>query len=169
MAKIKIGNVLYNILSIVTVIAVLFVGFNLVTGTRGYAVTSDSMADTLNIGDVVFSRKIAFEKLKKGDIITVRINEKSFFTHRIVDIDAENRTVTTKGDANAVNDPMPSKAEMISGRMVYSIPFFGYISILFNGGSNITLLVVLIILAAVLIAANTIITRKQKMRGDRDE
>lgn len=169
MTKIKIGNVLYNILAIVTVIAVLFVGFNIVTGAKGYAVTSDSMAKKLNVGDVVFSKKVSFEELEKGDIVTVRINEKSFFTHRIVDIDKENRTVTTRGDANAVNDPIPAKAEMIVGRMVYSVPFLGYISILFNGGSNITLLIVLIILAAVLIAVNTIITRKQKMRGDRDE
>lgn len=169
MTKIKVGNVLYNILAIITVIAVLFVGFNLITGAKGYAVTSNSMAEKLNRGDVVFSRKVSFEELKEGDIVTVRINEKSFFTHRIVDIDTEKRTVTTKGDANDVNDPMPSKAEMIEGRMVYSVPFFGYISILFNGGSNMTLLIVLIILAAVLIAVNTVITRKQKMRGDRDE
>ena len=45
MAKIKIRNVLFNILAIVTVIAVAVIAVCVFTGTKGYAVTSDSMAD----------------------------------------------------------------------------------------------------------------------------
>ena len=42
---------------IVTVIAVAFVGFNVISGAKGYAVTSDSMKDIINIGDIVTIRK----------------------------------------------------------------------------------------------------------------
>lgn len=170
MTKIKVGNILFNILAIVTVIAVLFVGYNLITGTKGYAVTSDSMADSFKRGDIVFSRKVEFEQLKTGDVITVRVNDSGYFTHRIVDIDSHEKTVTTKGDANSSVDPMPTKADMIAGRMVYSVPFLGYISILLgNDSQTILLLIVLIITAAALIAVNTIVSRKQKMRGDSNE
>ena len=54
----KIGNILFNILSIVTLIAVAFVLFNIVSGAKGYAVTSESMEKTLSRGDIVFSKKI---------------------------------------------------------------------------------------------------------------
>lgn len=170
MAKIKVRNILFNILAIITVIAVLFVGFNMITGTKGYAVTSNSMADRFNRGDIVFSRKVDFDELKTGDVITVRVNDSGYFTHRIVDIDSEKRTVTTKGDANSSVDPMPTEAEKIAGRMVYSIPFLGYISIVLGNSSQTNiLLIILIITAAILIAANTIVSKKQKMRGDSNE
>lgn len=169
MSKIKVGNVLFNVLAIVTVIAVLFVTVNLVTGTKGYAVTSDSMAETLTRGDVVFSKKVSFEELKAGDVITVRVSDAGYFTHRIVDIDADSKTVMTKGDANDANDPMPTQADMIVGRMVYSIPLLGYISIALGGKSGLVLPIILIIIAAALIAANTLIKGKQKMRGDDNE
>lgn len=169
MAKIKVRNVLFNILAIVTVIAVLFVGFNLLTGAKGYAVTSDSMADTLNRGDAVFSRAVSFEELKEGDIITVRVGKTGYFTHRITDIDSDKKTVTTRGDANAANDPMQTEADRIVGKMWYSVPFIGYLSILFAGARSTTVLIILVIVAAALIGVNTILSKKMKSRGDNNE
>ena len=67
----KIRNILFNILAIVTVIAVVFVGFNLISGAKGYAVSSPSMKDTLNVGDIVFVKPVAFEELQVGDVVTV--------------------------------------------------------------------------------------------------
>lgn len=168
MAKIKVKNVLFNILAIITAVAVLFVGFNLLTSTKGYAVTSDSMADTLNRGDVVFSRKTEFESLKVGDVITVRVGQSGFFTHRIVDIDTENKTVTTRGDANTANDPMSTEADRIVGKMIYSVPLLGFVSI-FTSGNSTLILIILIITAAVLIAVNTILSKTKKTRGDNNE
>lgn len=169
MAKIKVRNVLFNILAVVTAISVVFVLFNVVTGTKGYAVTSDSMADRLVRGDAVFSKAVSFEELKAGDIITVRVGEAGFFTHRIVEIDSEKRTVTTKGDANDSNDPMDTKESDIVGRMWYSIPYIGYLSIIFSGKSSIKLLIALVVIAAVLIALNTVISKSKKTRGDNNE
>ena len=61
--KPKVGNVLFNILAIITVISVGFVAFNLLSGAKGYAVTSDSMAETLHRGDLVFSKKPSSQSL----------------------------------------------------------------------------------------------------------
>lgn len=169
MAKIKVRNVLFNVLAIVTVIAVLFVGFNLLTGAKGYAVTSDSMSDTLNRGDVVFSRAVSFEELREGDIVTVRVGDSGYFTHRIVDIDSDGRKITTRGDANAANDPMQTEAERVVGKMWYSVPFIGYFSILFAGAKSTTVLIILVIVAAALIGVNTILSKNLKSRGDNNE
>lgn len=169
MAKIRVKNVFFNIFAIVTVIAVGFVCFTFVTHTRGYAVTSNSMADRLNVGDAVFSRPVSFDELKPGDIVTVKVGNSGYFTHRVVDIDIDNRTVTTKGDANDVNDPQPTEAKCIVGRMWFSVPYLGYLSILFTGASHTTVLIILVIIASALIAVNSLLNKRNKMRGDSNE
>ena len=168
MAKIKAKNIFFNILVIVTVIAVAVVAFNLITGTKCYAVTSDSMSDRLVRGDAVFSKPVDFEDLQVGDIITVKVGKAGYFTHRIVDIDSNAKTVTTRGDANAADDPMPTEEKQIVGRMIFSVPFLGYPSILFAGFSVYKILIILVLVAAILMAVNTILTKK-KARGDSDE
>lgn len=169
MARVKVGNVLFNILAIVTAIAVAFVLFTVVTGTKGYAVTSNSMADRLVKGDAVFSKAVSFDELREGDIVTVRVGDKGYFTHRIVAIDSERRTITTKGDANDSNDPMETEESRIAGRMWFSVPYIGYVSILTSGTTNITLLIALVIIAAALIAVNTAISKIRETRGDKNE
>lgn len=166
MKKLKLRNILFNILAILTVIAVGAVAFSLVTGNKGYAVTSDSMADSFVRGDAVFSKPVSFDDLRVGDVITVKVGNSGYFTHRIVDIDTDKRTVTTKGDANDAEDPMPTKENQIVGKVSFSVPFLGYLSILFMGKSYIGFLIVLVIAAAALIAANIIL---RKVRGDSNE
>jgi signal peptidase I len=170
--KIRIRNVLFNFFAILTLAAVVFIGFNLFSGAKGYAVTSPSMEDTLVRGDIVFVKAVSFEELKVGDVVTVRSTDgKYFFTHRVVGIDGENRTVTTKGDANNSDDPMPSEAERIVGKMWYKVPLLGYLSIFFLNFSRSTGLIILAVVAVALVAINSAVikTKSKKKRGDSDE
>ena len=170
--KIRIRNVLFNFLAIITVVSVLFIGVNLIAGAKGYAVTSNSMAETLNRGDVVFVRKISFDELQPGDVVTVRSTGGKFhFTHRVVEIDKEKRTVTTRGDANNADDPMPTEEERIVGKMWYRLPILGYLSIFFLNFSRTAGLIALATVAVVLVLVNTIIIKikSKKKRGDSDE
>lgn len=170
--KIRIRNVLFNFLAIITVVSVLFIGVNLIAGAKGYAVTSNSMAETLNRGDVVFVRKISFDELQPGDVVTVRSTGGKFhFTHRVVEIDKEKRTVKTRGDANNADDPMPTEEERIVGKMWYKLPILGYLSIFFLNFSRTAGLIALATVAVVLVLANTIIIKikSKKKRGDSDE
>ncbi|MBP3938495.1 MAG: signal peptidase I [Clostridia bacterium] len=170
--KIRIRNVLFNFLAIVTVAAVAFIGVNLIAGAKGYAVTSNSMAETLMRGDVVFVRQVSFEELMPGDVVTVRSSgDKFHFTHRIVEIDKESRTITTRGDANNADDPMPTQAERIVGKMWYKIPLVGYLSIFFLNFSKTAGLIALAIVAVSLVVMNSVIIKlkSKKKRGDSDE
>lgn len=170
--KPKIGNVLFNILAIVTVISVAFVAFNIAFGAKGYAVTSESMAATLHRGDLVFSKKTDSESLKVGDIVTVGSSDGSeFFTHRIVEIDRENNRITTKGDNNPENDPMSTPFDRVVGVMWYSVPLLGYFAIAFGGISQITGLIILATVAVIMIALNMIFTKiaSKKNGGGSDE
>lgn len=174
MTKISLRNVLFNILAIITVIAVAFVLFNVFSGAKGYAVTSGSMAGTLNRGDVVFSRKADFDDIRPGDVVTFRSADSTgYFTHRVVSIDAQEKKITTKGDANPTEDPLPSDADQVVGKMWYSVPFLGYISILFAGMTTAKALVIFASAAILLIAVNLIVDKVKKKtdksRGDSNE
>lgn len=159
MNKLRISNVFFNILTIVTAIAVIFVAFNFAVGAKGYAVTSNSMAETLKRGDVVYSKKVPFDELKVGDIVTVGSEyTDDYFTHRIVAIDKENQTITTKGDNNPSNDPVDTPAKRIVGKVWYSIPLLGFLTIAFGSLSQTKGLIILAVFAAALIAINMIIS-----------
>lgn len=169
MSKVKPANILFNIFMIIAVLAAGFVGFNLVTGTKGYAVVSDSMKETLNKGDVVFVRETDFDSLNVGDVITVKVGDKGYFTHRIVDIDYESQTVKTKGDANPSNDPGRTESKMIVGKMWYKLPLAGYLSIWLGGSTAKKGIIILTVAACVLIALNSIIAAKNKNRRKEDD
>lgn len=170
--KIKPLNVLFNILAIVTVIAVGFVGFNVISSAKGYAVITDSMSPVFNRGDIVFVRQTDFSSLNEGDIVTVEFQDGSgYFTHRITSIDHEAGMFRTKGDANLSEDPQPSMAEQIKGKVWYSVPLLGYISIFISSIDTIKISVILGVVVIALIALTTIIqkSKKNRSRGDSNE
>lgn len=170
MAKIKFTNILFNFLAILTILAVGFTLFNIFSGAKAYAVTSESMNPTLKRGDAVFSKTVEFENLKVGDIVTVRVGKnEGYFTHRIVAIDKDKQSVKTKGDNNNSVDPMDTEAERIVGKMWYSMPLLGFPSLIFSGVSLVKILIILVVIACAIIALNIIIEKKQKRRGDSNE
>ena len=133
-------------------IVILFVGTMLVSGTKAFAVESDSMAPRLQRGDVVFVRPTAFEKLTAGDVISAHLPESGgVFTHRIVEVDAANRCVTTRGDSNLSNDPMPTDASKIIGKLWFSLPYLGFLSFSLDGKY---LIYILLAAAIVLVAVH---------------
>ena len=168
--KIRPLNVLFNILAIITLIAVVFVAFNIFSGAKGYAVITDSMAPEINRGDVVFVKQTDFGSLNQGDIVTVAFPDGSgYFTHRIIAIDYESQIIRTKGDANQSRDPQPSSGEQIVGKLWYSVPLLGYFSIAFSNLGAVKISVILAVAAIVLISLSAAASKlkKAKTRGDK--
>lgn len=170
--KIKPRNIIFNILAIITVLAAVFVCFNIFSGAKGYSVITDSMSPSINKGDVVFVKKADFSSLNEGDVVTVRFADGSgYFTHRITKIDHEFGMFRTKGDANQSEDPQPSQAEQIVGKLWYSVPLLGYASIVFNELGTVKISVILAIVVILLIAVTAAVEKikKSKVRGDSNE
>jgi len=98
------------------------------------SITSGSMWPALKKGDLVFIKGAGKEDIDIGDIVVYR-NEKGFTIHRV--IEKNEQTLTTKGDANNVNDS-PVRYEAIIGKAVerknkpIRIPYLGSINILVN-------------------------------------
>ena len=170
--KIRPSNILFNILAIITVIAVGFVAFNIISGAKGYAVITDSMTPVFNRGDVVFVKQTDFEFINEGDIVTVQFPDgNGYFTHRVVSLDREAGMFRTKGDANESEDPQASEKEQIIGKVWYSVPLLGYISIFISSFNLIKISVVLAVILIALVTLTTVIqkSKKSESRGGSNE
>lgn len=170
--KIKLRNIIFNVLAIIAVLATVFVCFNVFSGAKGYSVITDSMAPSINKGDVVFVKKADFDSLNEGDVVTVMFADGiGYFTHRITEINREFGIFRTKGDANQSEDPQPSQAEQIVGKLWYSVPLLGYVSIVFNelGMVKISVILAIIVILLITVTFTAEKIKKSKVRGDSDE
>lgn len=82
-------------------------------------VLSGSMEPALSVGDLLIVQ--AQDSYEVGDMVVYQ-NGRMPVVHRIVDI--TDGTVTTRGDANNVNDQSFSAA-FVKGKVIYAIPFLG--------------------------------------------
>ncbi len=98
-----------------------------------YAITTGSMAGTVDPGGLVVAEQVPVAELAVGDVITYMPPPTSgvdhLVTHRIATI-APDRTgalsYTTKGDANPVADPWTFTLESpVQARMAFSAPLLG--------------------------------------------
>ena len=92
------------------------------------AVLTGSMEPNYPVGSLIFVKEIEPDQLEVGDVITYRLDSDTVVTHRIVEIDKEAQTVTTKGDANSSNDGSPVPYSEIVGKAHFKIPYLGYVS-----------------------------------------
>ena len=125
----KICGFLSTILLIVLfALAVLLIGPNLL-GMKSLAVLSGSMEPKIPVGSIVYIDDVEPETLQKDDVITYSIGGGTMVTHRVVEVDTTNQTITTKGDANEVQDANPVAFSQVVGKMKMHVPYLGYISI----------------------------------------
>lgn len=170
--KIRPLNIIFNIFAIITVIAVGFVSFNVFSGAKGYAVVTDSMAPQIRKGSVVFVKHVEFDKLRENDIVTVAFpDSEGCFTHRIISIDYDAEVFKTKGDANEKEDPQPSMKEQLIGKLWYSVPLLGYISIFVKSLNVIKISIISAVFAIIVITAAAIAqkSRKYERKDDGNE
>lgn len=124
----KICGFLSGVLLIV--LAVL-AGILIIPKLMGYeemAVLTGSMEPNYPVGSLIFVKEEDPENLKVGDVITYRLDEDTVVTHRIVEINQEEQTVTTKGDANSDNDGSPVSYSNIVGKAHFKIPYLGFLA-----------------------------------------
>lgn len=97
-------------------------------GCKNMAVLSGSMEPTIGVGAMVVAREVEPESLETGDVITYVLSGDTLVTHRIIEIDREKQEVITQGDANEVADGAPIAYDRIVGRVLFHVPYLGYLS-----------------------------------------
>lgn len=95
---------------------------------KAFIVKSGSMEPTIHTGSIVFVRPE--ESYAVGEIVTRRTTDPSFtVTHRLFSQKEKNGQVVfdTKGDANDTSDHVDIAKSDIVGKVVWSVPFAGYV------------------------------------------
>ena len=98
-------------------------------GHQIYIVRSNSMSPAFETGSLLIVTQVDARSVQVNDVITFRgENDSVATTHRVVEIvDEDGLHFITRGDANNVNDPLPVPADEVIGRVVFSIPYIGYL------------------------------------------
>jgi len=129
----KVLKFICNFLSALVIVALLALAgiFFLpkVLGGESLAVLSGSMEPGIPVGSIVAAMPVDTSEIEVGDVVTYRLAADTLVTHRVVAINVAERTFTTKGDANEVEDTNPVPFENIVGRVKFHAPLAGYISL----------------------------------------
>ncbi len=112
-------------------------------GIQTYGILTGSMEPAIQTGALTFvDTGVTGADLRPGDVAAFDIGEGRICTHRVVSVDPENQTITTKGDANATEDLNPVAFEDVFGKTVGSVPGLGAALISFTENRVVWLLAI---------------------------
>lgn len=101
-------------------------------GAESFTVVSGSMEPAIPTGSIVVARPIGAEDVRFNDVITYQLEsgKPQTVTHRVVGVDVieDQLQFRTQGDANSVEDPAPVQPAQVRGKVLYHVPFLGYMS-----------------------------------------
>ena len=156
-------NILITVVVVITIIGLYYMAqvkilnkdYANIFGYTFFEVATGSMANTINIGDIVVVK--VNEAFKENDIIVYK-EENSFITHRVIKIDGQN--LITRGDANNSEDK-PIKSDQILGKVIYVIPKIGIWRKVLASPEILGMIIIFIILLGVVLML-TSKTEKEK-------
>lgn len=133
----KVLNIFYYIviLFLILIVGCTFINKGHPPSVFGYSflnVSSESMEPYIEKGSLVIVKNTNVDKLNTGDVITYFLDNKNVtVTHRIVKINNidNKKVITTKGDANNVEDNRQVTEDMIVGKVIFHIKVVGKIFI----------------------------------------
>ena len=134
-------------------------------------VASGSMAPTIPVGAMVVIQPVEIEEILPGDIITFQSPEvmDTVVTHRVVEVSVVGgeRVFRTQGDANEDPDLNFLPASKVLGRVLFDLPYLGYLSQFIRTRQGWFLIV--IIPAAILILMEVVGILKIIWSGDQQK
>lgn len=174
----KVGRILTTagnfaatfITALVGMVAVVFLLIKLL-GWNMFAVDSSSMSPQYPVNTLVIVQTVPPEEIKNGDVITYVLNEDGVLvTHRVVAVDPQNRTFTTKGDANNSKDAAPVLWDNMVGRVLLGIPALGRpLRFLTAAENRPVVIAVIVVLFAASLIWDVVARKKGKPAKDSDD
>ncbi len=102
-----------------------------ILGYQMYIVKGGSMSPAFEAGSLILLQPVEAEDISIGEIITYSSpgSETGLTTHRVMEINraGERLSFTTRGDANLVDDHAPVSPEQLKGKVVYAVPYAGFL------------------------------------------
>ncbi|HEY5477441.1 MAG TPA: signal peptidase I [Tepidiformaceae bacterium] len=114
-------------------------------GWQFVVVSGNSMEPTIHLGAIAVMKKVDPQKLKVGDIIMFTDPSQSdrAVTHRLVGVNDNGASFTTRGDANQALDAGTVPAQDVRGKFLFSIPEAGRV-VRWMGSSQGYLMIILV-------------------------
>ncbi len=133
-----------------------------------FSVLSGSMEPAIKTGALVIVRPV--DSYGEGDVVTRQIVEENItVTHRIIAREEKNGVIyfQTRGDANNVADEDQFTSDTIVGKVLWDVPYMGYI-VNFARTKNGLLLFIIIPATAVIIEESWRIKKElQRMKNEK--
>lgn len=117
-----------SLLSFVLIVGLLVACLNVFVNPNAtykvYRVLTTSMIPDVNQGNIIISKKVSFEEIKVGDVITFEVGNGKFLTHRVYQIEEVNgeKRLVTKGDSNKQVDSTRVTKNQVVRRVIRVIP-----------------------------------------------
>ena len=166
----KVLNSISTVLVVLVVIIAIFLMGSRLVGLQVYHVVSPSMEPTYSAGDLLYVKTVDPDSIQIGDPITFVLNEDLVVaTHRVVDIDRENRQFTTKGDANKTADAAPVHFNNLVGKPVFAIPLLGYVSAYIQSPPGMYVAIGLGVVLLAIVFLPDMMTKKEKKEETTEE
>ena len=121
-------------------------------GIRPFTVISGSMQETIPVGSVVYVKGCEPAELEEGEIVTFYMNYSSPTptTHRVLENHVEEKELITKGDSNSSEDIVPIPYHLVIGKVIFSLPVLGWVSLALSTMLGKAALVILLLLGFLL-------------------
>jgi len=166
-----ITNFISTFLAAVAVIIAVILIIVRVMGLQAFNVETASMTPAYPVNTLVVVKNVDAAQITQGDVITYVLNEDGVLvTHRVIDVDKENQTFITKGDANNTKDPNPVLWGNMVGKVVFSLPYVGAPVQALTAEENRTKVIITIAVLGVLSFSWDMIDKKvSKLRKKNDD
>lgn len=164
-AKQIISNIFTGLIVCISVVLITVGMIPKLSSYEGYYVASDSMTPAINKGDLVFTKEVSFEDIQVDDVLTFTVEgSQKWYSHRVIEIDTEEKSFRTKGDHNNVPDPGRTSFDSVVGRVEKKIPFIGFIPLVLSTTWGKVVLAVIYVLYIAVEVENTA-SKKRKKEG----
>ncbi len=122
-------------------------GLPTLLGYDSFVATGGSMSPAIGKGSVIVAQRVDPATIEAGDIITFsRVPRPDIqVTHRVVAVEELDGApvLRTKGDANGYLDPEPISFDQPVSKLVYTVPYLGYLLTFSRGVGGKLLLIAL--------------------------
>lgn len=126
----KIMNFIGILLMLIVILVMVPFTIPKLFGYEICGVLTDSMTPAYPVGSVLFIDKCGIDEIAVGDVVTYKLGTGTDYvmSHRVVDIEEEDGTFRTRGDANNTEDPEPIRNDRLIGKVVFSVPGLGRVA-----------------------------------------
>jgi signal peptidase len=149
---------------IVSILLLTFISFSPLKSFQLLRVMSGSMEPAIKTGAIVLVKQTPLNLIVKGDVINFETSGTSV-THRVYEIkNTDNKlTFITKGDANNIPDVDSVSPAQIKGKVIFNIPYLGYV---YNWIKQPIGFLILIILPALFVIISELINIKRLIEAE---